>query len=100
MAFIKQEPLSTEQWDQFIKDFENQPDTCIPDYQDSAFDQNVSSVTPTTSPQVKNEPVVSQLDWTFMDATDQPFEISVNNEPGLSLDGNQVSSKLDEIKVM
>lgn len=43
MAFVKQEPFCEEQWDQFIKNFENEPDAYFPSYENTALDQDESS---------------------------------------------------------
>ncbi len=107
MAFIKQEPLSDEQWDQLFKNFENQPDAYFPDYQNTTFDHGGSSMDntanqslgPVTS-QVKSEPVDPQVDWTCMDPADHSFEIPADNGPHLNLGADQVSSRLDEIRAL
>ncbi|KAK3169319.1 hypothetical protein OEA41_008702 [Lepraria neglecta] len=104
MAFIKQEPLSEEQWDQLIKNFDNQPDAYFPDDQNTTFDQDGSSVNntanqgfePVTSQVAeKSEPVDPQMDWTFMNPADQ--SIPADN---LNLGPDQVSAKLDDIKAL
>ncbi len=109
MAFIKQEPLSDEQWDQFIKNLENQPDAYLSDYQNTAFDQDGSSMDSTANQSLgpvtsqvalKSEPVDPQVDWTFMDPADQSLEIPADNGPNVNLGTDQVSSRLDEIKAL
>jgi len=109
MAFIKQEPLSDEQWDQFIKNFENQADAYFPDYQNATFDQDGSSMDNTANQSlgpvtsqvaVKSEPVDPQVDWTCMDPADHSFEIPADNGPHLNLGADQVSSSLNEIRAL
>lgn len=109
MDFIKQEPLSDEQWDHFIKNFENQPDAYFPDYQNTTFDQNGSSMDNTANQSlgpvtsqvaVKSEPVDAQVDWTCMDPADHSFEIPADNGPNVNLGADQLSSKLDDIRAL
>ena len=109
MASIKQEPFSEEQWDQFIKNFENQPDAYFPGSQNTTFDHDESSVdntakqgfgsgTDQAADIVKSEPVDLNMDWTFMNSTDRPFEIPTDNVSALDLATDQVSSRLDGIQ--
>jgi hypothetical protein len=111
MAFIKQEPLSEEQWDQFIKNFENEPDAYFPSYENTTLDQDESStnnranpsfgqVTSQAAENVKSEPVDPNVDWTFMNSADQAFEIPGDLVPDINLDPGQISLRLDEIKAL
>lgn len=111
MATIKQEPFSEEQWDQFIKNFENQPDAYFPGYQNTTFNQDESSVNDTTNLNlgsgsrqaasiIKSEPVDTNMDWAFINPADRPFEIPTDNVPSSRLATDQVSSRLDEIQAL
>ena len=111
MATIKQEPFSDEQWDQYIKNFETQPDLYFPGYQNTTFDQDESSVNDTTNQNpdpesrqaasiVKSEPIDTNMDWAFINPADRPFEIPTDNVPSSNLATDQVSSRLDEIRAL
>ena len=107
MDFIKQEPLSEEQWDHFIKEFENQPEAYFSDYQNTLFDQNGLSANDTNtqglSPaagQVKSGAVNPQADWTFMDPTNPSFERPADNESRSNISSDQVMNKLEEIRAL
>lgn len=111
MATIKQEPFSDEQWDQYIKNFENQPDMYFPGYQNTTFDQDESSVDDRTNPNldpgsrqaasvVTSEPVDTNMNWAFINPAHQSFEIPTDNVPSSNLATDQVSSRLDEIRAL
>ena len=107
MAFIKQEPFSEEQWDQLIKEFENQPDAFFPDYQNTIFDQHGSSPNDANnqglypaSGQAKGEPSNSQMDCAFLDPANPPFEELADKENNTNPSPNQVLNKLDEIRAL
>jgi len=111
MAFIKQEPLSDDLWDQLIKNFEDQPDAYFLDHQNTTFDQDGSSMNNTANQDfgpatsqvadcAKSEPVDQQVDWTFMDPADQPSEMPVDNGPRPNLAADQLSSRLDGLRAL
>ena len=111
MNSIKEEPFSENQWNQFVKNFENQPEAYFPTYEASTFDQTDVSLDSTIDkvyPEVSGQPVRSikpeQVDlhqgfgWTSVNTAEQPFEIPADNIPNLDLD--EIRSELKEIKVL
>ena len=104
MTFIKQERFSDEQWDQFIKNFENEPDAYFPSYENITLNQDESSANNTANPSFDR--VIDQAaenvknDWTFMNSVDQTFEISRDNVPDINLDFDKILLRLDEIKAL
>ena len=110
MASIKQEPFSDEQWDHFIKNFENQPDIYLSGYHNNDFGQDQSSgndaIDQTFQPRscevttIKSEPVGPNMDWAFINLADQPFEIPADNTPKSNTTCDPVSSKLDDLKAL
>jgi len=111
MNSIKEEPFSENQWNQFVKNFENQPEAYFPTYEASTFDQTDVSLNFTIDkiyPEVSDQPVHSikpeqvdlhqRFDWTFVNTAEQSFEISTDNIPNLDLD--EIRSELKEIKVL
>ena len=108
MAFIKQEPFSEEQWNQFIANFESQPNDYLHGYE-TTFDLSEPSVHSTTNQgldpatsqaaiDVKIEPVDSNVDWMFASPADQAFEIPSNEVPGSSSCSPKVTSGLTDIR--
>ncbi len=111
MAFIKQEPLSEEQWDQFIKNFENELNAYFLSYENITLNQDESSANNTANSSfgevidqatenVKSGSVDSNVNWTIMNSANQAFEISRDNVPDINLDLDQISLRLDEIKAL
>lgn len=104
MAFIKQEPLSDEQWDQFIKNFENEPDAYFPSYENTSYDQDELSANNTANPsfgRVTGQAAENvKSDWTLMNPADQAFEIPGDNVPDINLDPGKILLRLDEIKAL
>ncbi len=111
MTFIKQESLSEEQWNQFIKNFENELDAYFFSYENITLDQDESftnnkansifdQVISQATENVKSESVDSHVNWTFMNSVDQTFEISKDLVPDINLDFDQISLRLDEIKAL
>ena len=109
MAFIKQEPFSEEQWNQFIANFESQPNDYLHDYEttfglsepsvNSTTNQSLGPATSQAAIDVKTEPVDdSNIDWMFAGPADQTFEIASNEVPSSNLCSDQVTSGLDDIR--
>ena len=73
MAFIKQEPLSDEQWDQLIANFESQPDAYFPEttfdlagsFRNSITNESLGPVTDQIAFLTKTELIDPNIDWTF-----------------------------------
>ena len=110
MASLKQEPVTEEQWAQFIKNMESQTGTYLSDCQNTAFDQEKLSVYntdnqsfgPTTgqaADNMKSEPIDSTVDWTFTNPTDQ-FEIPADNVPNSNFDPRELQSRLGMIQAL
>ncbi len=111
MTFIKQESLSEEQWDQFIKNFENKLDAYFFSYknitlnQDKSFANNTANlsfdeVINQATKNVKSKSVDSNVNWTIMNSVNQTFEISKDNVSDINLDFDQILLRLDEIKAL
>ncbi len=111
MTFIKQESLSEEQWNQFIKNFENELDAYFFSYknitlnQDELFANNTvnssfNKVINQATENVKSKSVDSNVNWTIMNSVNQTFEISKDNVPDINLDLDQISLRLNEIKAL
>ena len=104
MTFIKQESLSDEQWDQFIKNFENELDAYFFSYENITLNQDESLANNTVNSSFDR--VIDQAtenvksDWTFMNSVDQAFEISKDNVPDINLDLDKILLRLDEIKAL
>ena len=105
MADIKQEPFSEDEWDQLIKNFENQPDAYFPEYQNASLHheklcaKDVNSNLDPAANVVKSEPI-GNLDWAFINPADQPFEIPTDNVPRLHPATDQTLPRLDEIRAL
>lgn len=111
MAFIKQEPFSDEQWDQFIQNFENHPDAYIPGhqnvspnfedlFQNNEGGQHFEPPRDQTETNVKSEPIESDTSWAYGDLITLGMDTQADGIPQLDISDPHTPSELDEIKTL
>lgn len=111
MNSIKKESFSENQWNQFVKNFENQSKAYFSIYEASTFNQTDVSLNFTIDKiysEVSDQSVHSikleqvdlhhRFDWIFVNTVEQSFKISIDNISNLDLD--EIQSELKKIKVL
>ena len=99
MNSLQGEPFSEEQWDQFLKDFEKDPQAFLTS-EDSTSLPNPFVNSNGLNEGVHYEQVTSQpgLGWTYLNSDCQLFE--TQTDPISSIDINQPLSTYEEVKAL